>query len=148
MIGLLQRVSSASVLVEGEIAASIGQGLLVFVGIESADTKQVADRLLQRLLNYRVFEDGSGRMNRCLRDLGTDSGGLLLVPQFTLVADTNSGNRPSFTPAAPPDVALDIYQHLVGCALSIWPLTGSGKFGAEMEVKLTNAGPATFLLRV
>lgn len=145
MIGLLQRVSSASVTVEGEVVASIAQGLLVLVGIERNDTRGNGDRLLQRLLQYRVFEDEQGKMNRSLQDI---SGGLLLVPQFTLPADTARGNRPSFTPAADPAVGRELFEYLVQQAVISHHSVAQGQFGANMQVALVNDGPVTFWLQV
>lgn len=147
MIGLLQRVRRASVEVERETVASIGHGLLVFVGIESSDCEDRAARLLQRLLNYRVFADDLGRMNRSLRDLGPDHGGLLLVPQFTLAADTQNGTRAGFSTAAPPSMARGLFEGLVALAETKWRGSQSGIFGADMQVSLLNDGPVTFLLR-
>ncbi|GAC1629320.1 MAG: D-aminoacyl-tRNA deacylase [Nevskia sp.] len=147
MIGLLQRVRQAAVDIDGRTVASIGAGLLVLVGLEHGDGEAQARRLLERLLGYRVFADADGRMNRSLRDLGPDRGGLLLVSQFTLAADTDSGARPSFTPALPPDAAKPLYEALVAHAQRAWPGTQSGVFGADMQVGLVNDGPVTFLLR-
>ena len=148
MIGLLQRVKRASVEVDGETIASIGTGLLVLVGIERGDGAAQTARLLERLLAYRVFPDEQGRMNRALRDLGPERGGLLLVSQFTLAADTDAGNRPSFTPAAPPEEARALFAELVALAQCAWPGTGTGRFGADVQVSLVNDGPVTFRLRV
>lgn len=145
MIGLLQRVSSARVDIGGETVGSIGRGLLVLVCAERGDDEASAGRLLDRLLNYRVFSDELGKMNLSLRDI---DGGLLLVPQFTLAADTNSGNRPSFTPAAPPEEGRRLFDFLVFRAAEIHAGTASGRFGADMQVSLTNDGPVTFWLRV
>jgi D-tyrosyl-tRNA(Tyr) deacylase len=145
MIALIQRVSSARVDVEGQTIGVIGPGLLALVGFERDDTAQRLPRLVERLLNYRVFSDDRGRMNRSLRDVG---GGLLLVPQFTLAADTDSGNRPSFTPAAPPEAGEALFDALVEQAGSAWPATACGRFGAHMQVSLTNDGPVTFRIRV
>jgi D-tyrosyl-tRNA(Tyr) deacylase len=144
MIGLLQRVSSASVTVEGEVIARIERGLLVLVGVERGDTEAQAERLIERLLNYRVFEDEQRRMNRSLRDI---AGGLLLVPQFTLAADTEKGSRASFTTAAEPIIAQGLFLDLLDRARDRWPHTGSGRFGADMKVALVNDGPVTFWLR-
>lgn len=141
MIGLLQRVSEASVEVEGELIGAIGRGLLVLVGVQPEDTPARAERLLERLLGYRVFPDTEDRMNLCLRDIG---GGLLLVPQFTLAADTRKGRRPSFTSAAPPEQGRALFEHLVGRARALHPEVASGRFGAEMRVALVNEGPVTF----
>jgi len=145
VIGLLQRVTSARVDIGGETVGAIGDGLLVLVCAERGDNESNATRLLERLLNYRVFSDALGKMNLSLRDVG---GGLLLVPQFTLAADTNSGNRPSFTPAAPPEEGRRLFDFLVSRAANIHAGTASGRFGAEMQVSLTNDGPVTFWLRV
>ena len=145
MIGLLQRVRHASVEVESECIGRIGPGLLVLVGFERGDREDKLDRLLERLLNYRVFADEKGRMNLSLRDTG---GGLLLVPQFTLAADTNSGNRPSFTPAASPDEGERLFQALLARANEVWPGVQSGRFGADMQVGLVNDGPVTFWLQI
>jgi D-tyrosyl-tRNA(Tyr) deacylase len=146
MIGLLQRVTRGAVEVDGEIVAAIGSGLLVLVGIEREDTVVNARRLLERLLGYRVFADAAGRMNASLRDLGPQRGGLLLVPQFTLAADTTSGTRASFTAAAEPARARALYKFLVDEAQRQWPHTLSGVFGADMQVSLVNDGPVTFRL--
>ena len=145
MIGLLQRVSAAQVVVEGEIIAAIGPGLMVLVGVERGDGKVQTDRLLERLLGYRVFGDADGKMNLCVRDV---DGGLLLVPQFTLAADTRKGMRPSFTPAAEPEHGRDLFDYLVNQAHRIHQKVSSGRFGADMQVGLTNDGPVTFSLRV
>ena len=147
MIALLQRVRRASVEVDSRIVAEIGRGLLVFIGIEPADDGSVSEKLLQRLLHYRLFEDGTGRMNLSLQHLERGAGGLLLVPQFTLAARTDSGNRASFSSAAPPAVARLVFQDLVERATNRWPQTSSGEFGSEMLVSLVNDGPVTFLLR-
>ena len=143
MIGLLQRVRSASVEVAGQAVAAIGPGLLVLVGVQCGDGEAQARRLLERLLGYRVFADAQGRMNLSLRDTG---GSLLLVPQFTLAADTAKGSRPSFTPAAEPAAARALFEELVGLARAEWPGIGSGVFGADMQVSLVNDGPVTFWL--
>lgn len=145
MIGLLQRVNRASVRVDGALVGDIGPGLLVLVGFERADRAERLDRFLERLLNYRVFADSDGRMNLSLRDSG---GGLLLVPQFTLAADTHSGNRPSFTPAAPPETGQALFEALVARAESAWPQVQTGSFGADMQVELVNDGPVTFWLQL
>jgi len=145
VIGLLQRVREAHVAVAGETVGAIGPGLLVLVGVERGDGEAQAERLLERLLGYRVFEDESGRMNRSLRDVG---GGLLLVPQFTLAADTRKGTRPSFTPAADPDTGRRLFQHLLTRAEASHAPVAAGRFGADMDVALVNHGPVTFWLRV
>ena len=145
MIGLLQRVSEASVTVEGREVGAIGPGLLVLVGVEKGDAEAQAERLLERLLNYRVFSDPEGRMNLALAETG---GGLLLVSQFTLAADTDKGNRPSFSSAAPPDEGRRLFDHLVARARAVHPLVATGEFGAHMRVALVNDGPVTIRLRV
>ena len=144
MIGLLQRVSRASVRVEGKTIGSIGRGLLVLVGVEKGDGTGQADRLLERLLTYRVFEDGHGKMNLSVTDV---DGALLLVPQFTLPADTRKGTRPSFTPAAAPDEGAHLFDHLVATARQSASTVETGQFGAHMEVELVNDGPVTFWLQ-
>ncbi len=145
MIGLLQRVSEARVVVDGAVIGAIGPGLLVLVCAERGDVEANGDRLLERLLNYRVFSDADGKMNLSLRETG---GGLLLVPQFTLAADTRKGNRPSFTPAAPPDVGRQLFQHMLRRAQAVHTPVASGRFGADMKVSLTNDGPVTIWLRI
>ncbi len=146
MIGLLLRVSQADVAInKNQTIAQIGQGLLVLIGIEKTDTIAVADRLIKRILNYRVFSDADDKMNLSLLDI---KGDLLLVPQFTLPADTRKGNRPSFTPAAPPDQGKQIFDYLLAQA-RLQPLTvEAGQFAADMQVSLTNDGPVTFWLQV
>lgn len=143
MIGLLQRVSEARVVVDGETVGAIGCGLLVLVGVQRGDDEAGAARLLERLLGYRVFPDAAGRMNRSLADTGH---GLLLVPQFTLAADTRKGMRASFTPAAPPAEAERLFGVLAGRARAAHTPVATGRFGAGMQVTLTNDGPVTFWL--
>ena len=143
MIGLLQRVTQADVVVGGETVAAIGPGLLVLIGVERYDTEADADRLLERLLGYRVFADRDGRMNRSLTDI---DGGLLLVPQFTLPADTHKGTRPSFTPAAAPELGRRLFEYLVVQARGRHHKVEKGVFAADMQVSLTNDGPVTFWL--
>jgi D-aminoacyl-tRNA deacylase len=143
MIGLLQRVSAARVAVGGREIAAIGPGLLVLVGVQKDDAEAQADRLLERLLGYRVFADADGRMNLSLRDT---RGGLLLVPQFTLAADTQKGTRAGFSTAAAPARARALFDYLVQQARVAWPGTGAGEFGADMQVSLVNEGPVTFWL--
>ncbi|HXH03221.1 MAG TPA: D-aminoacyl-tRNA deacylase [Candidatus Competibacteraceae bacterium] len=145
MIGLLQRVSQARVEVAGETVGAIGRGLLVLIGVERGDGEAQAERLLERLLGYRVFPDAQGRMNLSVADIG---GGLLLVPQFTLPADTRKGMRPSFTPAAAPEEGRRLFDYLVGRARERYAPVATGVFGADMQVSLTNDGPVTFCLRV
>ena len=145
MIGLLQRVRHAQVDIQEKTVAEIGTGLLVLVGIEKEDTQAKADRLLQRLLGYRVFADDSGRMNLSVSDI---SGGLLLVPQFTLAADTQKGMRPGFSNSATPEQAEQLFDYLCKQARSNYKQLGFGVFGADMQVSLTNDGPVTFSLNV
>lgn len=145
MIALLQRVSRAEVAADAEIIGSIGAGVLAFIGVERGDTQTQAARLLQRLLNYRMFNDDAGKMNLSLRDI---HGGLLLVSQFTLAADTNSGNRPSFTPAAAPEIGETMFNYFVEQAKRDYAIVQTGRFGADMKVSLVNDGPVTFWLRV
>src|SRR5690348_10344319 len=145
MKALLQRVRGARVEVEGEIVGAVDQGLLVLVAVEPDDTRASADKLLNKLLNYRVFSDAEGKMNLSLADVG---GGLLLVSQFTLAADTKSGLRPSFSTAAPPEVAEPGFNKLVqACRDRHAGRVESGRFRAHMIVRLINDGPVTFLLR-
>jgi D-tyrosyl-tRNA(Tyr) deacylase len=145
VIGLLQRVSQAQVAVEGDTIAGIGRGLLVLVGVQRGDTEAGVLRLLERLLGYRVFPDAAGRMNLNVVQAG---GGLLLVPQFTLAADTRSGLRPSFTPAAGPREGQRLFEFLVAQAQACHAPVSSGRFGADMQVALVNDGPVTFWLEV
>ena len=145
MIGLLQRVTGARVEVGGAALGEIGRGLLVLVGVEQGDDRARAERLLERLLGYRVFPDAEGRMNLSLRDIG---GGLLLVPQFTLPADTRKGMRPSFSSAASPELGRELFGHLLSLAEQRHAPVASGRFGADMQVSLTNDGPVTFWLQV
>ena len=145
MIGLLQRVISAAVSVAGETVGAIEGGLLVLVGVQPGDSPAQAAQLLQRLLDYRVFADTNGKMNLSLRQTG---GGLLLVPQFTLAADTRRGLRPSFTTAANPAVARELFQDLVTAAHAAHRPVASGVFGADMQVSLVNDGPVTFWLEI
>lgn len=145
MIALLQRVSHASVLVDGMQIGAIGAGLLVLVCAEKGDAEKQADALLTKMLAYRVFGDAAGKMNRSVTDI---AGGLLLVPQFTLAADTNAGTRPSFSPAASPIDARRLFDHLVGQARLRHAQVATGQFGADMQVSLTNDGPVTFWLQI
>jgi len=144
MIGLLQRVSQASVSVDGQAVGAIGRGLLVLVGVERGDDETRADRLLERLLGYRVFPDAGDKMNLSVQDI---AGGLLLVPQFTLAADTNKGMRASFTPAAAPAEGQRLFEYLLTQARRRHANVASGVFGADMQVTLTNDGPVTFWLQ-
>jgi D-aminoacyl-tRNA deacylase len=143
MIALIQCVSAASVRIEGESVGAIDRGVLALIGVVRRDDRSQADRLLQRMLDYRVFPDTAGRMNLSLRQIG---GGLLLVPQFTLAADTGRGNRASFTPAAAPADAAALFSYLVEQARALHAPVASGLFGAHMQVALINDGPVTFWL--
>ena len=143
MIALIQRVTEARVVVGGEVVGAIGRGLLAFVAVEPGDTEARAERLLERVLGYRVFPDTEGRMNLGLTDVG---GGLLLVPQFTLAADTRKGMRPSFSAAAAPQDGRPLFDHLVDQARAAHPEVATGRFGADMQVALVNDGPVTFWL--
>ena len=145
MIALLQRVTQASVSVEGQEIGRIQKGLMVLVCAERDDTEKEAQALLTKLLTYRVFSDAAGKMNLNLEQAG---GALLLVPQFTLAADTRSGTRPSFTPAALPDVAKKLFDYFVASAREAHAIVETGRFGADMQVSLTNDGPVTFWLQV
>jgi D-tyrosyl-tRNA(Tyr) deacylase len=145
MIGLLQRVSEASVTVDGDVTGAIGRGLMVLVCAEKGDTEREADALLAKLLTYRVFSDDAGKMNRSVTDV---AGGLLLVPQFTLAADTRSGTRPSFSPAAAPEDGRRLFDHVVRQARERHGIVETGRFGADMKVALINDGPVTFWLRI
>jgi D-tyrosyl-tRNA(Tyr) deacylase len=141
MIALIQRVSQASVRVQTQVVGAIEAGLLALVCAERDDGEREADALLDRMLDYRVFADAAGRMNLGLRAV---NGGLLLVPQFTLAADTSSGLRPSFSPAAPPERGRALYDYLVGRAQTLYSPVAQGRFGAAMQVALVNEGPVTF----
>lgn len=145
MIALLQRVSEARVTVDGAVTGMIGAGLLVLLCAERKDSEKEANMLLSKLLSYRVFSDDAGKMNRSLADVG---GGLLLVPQFTLAADTQSGTRPSFTPAAAPEDGRRLFDHFVAQARTRHAIVETGRFGADMKVSLTNDGPVTFWLQI
>ena len=145
MIGLLQRADGASVEVDGREIARIGKGLLVLVGVERGDDEATADRLLERLVSYRVFADAEGRMNLSTLEAG---GGLLLVPQFTLAADTSKGLRPGFSRASPPGDAERLFGYMAKRAENRRPGAQSGRFGATMRVSLVNDGPVTFWIRV
>ncbi|WP_439886552.1 D-aminoacyl-tRNA deacylase [Pseudomonas sp. MBLB4123] len=145
MKALIQRVRGARVEVAGEVVGAIDQGLLALVGVEPRDTPESVAKLLHKLLNYRVFGDAEGKMNLSLGDVG---GGLLLVSQFTLAADTKSGLRPSFSSAAPPALGAALFELLVEQARARHAQVATGRFGAEMQVHLVNDGPVTFLLEV
>lgn len=144
MLALIQRVSQASVTIAGAEVGAIGRGLLVFLGVERDDTTQEADRLLKKLLAYRVFPDAEGKMNLGVQDVG---GGLLIVSQFTLAASTDKGLRPSFSSAKPPLEAEQLYRYFLGEARKAHAEVAAGEFGADMQVALVNDGPVTFLLR-
>jgi D-tyrosyl-tRNA(Tyr) deacylase len=143
MIALIQRASRAHVEVAGKIVGAVDLGLLALIGIQPSDTSEKASRLLDRLLGYRIFDDERGRMNLSLAQV---QGGLLLVPQFTLAADTQTGMRPSFTSAANPDLAKTLFEDLLKQAHARHPKVASGIFGATMRIHLINEGPATFWL--
>jgi len=145
MIAVLQRVSEASVRVDGAVIGQIGHGLLVLLCAERGDTEAVADKLLAKLLKLRIFADEAGKMNRSVQDVG---GGLLLVSQFTLAADVSGGNRPSFTQAAAPEDGRRLYEHVVAQARAAHPLVQTGQFAADMQVALVNDGPITIPLRI
>ena len=143
MIALIQRVSEAKVAVDGKVVGEIARGLLAFVAVEPDDGEAQVERTLMRLLGYRVFEDSDGKMNRSLHDI---AGGLLLVSQFTLAADTKKGMRPSFTSAAPPEAGERWFNRLVERARNAHTVVETGTFGANMQVSLVNDGPVTFWL--
>jgi D-aminoacyl-tRNA deacylase len=145
MIALLQRVKTAKVVVENKTIGEIDQGILAFIGVEKNDAQPQADRLLERLLNYRIFADHDDKMNLSIQDI---QGGLLLVPQFTLAADTQKGNRPSFITAAPPEIGEQWFNYFKNQAKSKHYKVETGKFGADMQVHLVNDGPVTFWLQV
>ena len=145
MIALIQRVASASVAVDGHIIGAIERGILALVGVERGDGEAEAARLVERVLGYRVFADAAGKMNLSLRDV---EGSLLAVPQFTLVADTNSGTRPSFSSGASPQDGERLFNEFVSVARKTHPQVATGRFAADMKVSLVNDGPVTFWLRV
>lgn len=144
MLALLQRVSSASVTIQGRLVADIAHGLLALVCAEPHDTKADAQKLVQRMLKLRIFSDAEDKMNLSVQDCG---GALLLVPQFTLAADTRGGNRPSFSGAAPPDLGRQLFEYAVQYARTIHPVVNAGVFGADMKVALVNDGPVTVWLK-
>lgn len=145
MLSLLQRVTTSTVTIDGVVVGEIGRGILVFVGVEKGDGEREVDRMVERILGYRMFSDGQGRMNRSVSDV---EGGVLLVPQFTLPADTRSGMRPGLSPAAPPDVGRRLFEYVVDTARGRYGRVASGEFGAHMQVSLVNDGPVTFMLQV
>lgn len=142
---LIQRVKQASVVVDGQTIGAIDAGLLAFVGLGKNDTLQVAEKMLNKLLAYRVFEDDTGRMNL---NLGQVNGGLLLVSQFTLMAETKKGLRPDFGPAMPPADAKALFEQMVDLSKTMHPVVQTGQFGADMKVSLLNDGPVTFMLEI
>ncbi len=144
MITIIQRVTTAKVTVNNQDIGKIDAGIMALVAVEKADTEKDAQRLLERILNYRIFADSDDRMNLSLRDI---NGGLLLVPQFTLAADTQKGNRPSFISAAPPEKGKELFDYLQQLAKQTYPYVEFGQFGADMQVSLVNNGPVTFTLR-
>jgi D-tyrosyl-tRNA(Tyr) deacylase len=144
MISIIQRVTEAKVTVNSQDIGKIQTGIMALVAVEKNDTEKHAERLLERLLNYRIFADEQDRMNLSLRDI---NGGLLLVPQFTLAANTDKGNRPSFTSAAPPEYGRQLFTYLQEIAINTHPNVQFGEFGADMQVSLINNGPVTFTLR-
>lgn len=143
MIALIQRVTKADVRIGDRVSGAIGRGILALIGVARGDDRAAADRLLERVLTYRIFPDAQGRMNSCLRDIG---GGLLLVPQFTLAADTRKGTRAGFSTAAAPDEARQLFDYLLNQARAGYPAVAAGEFAADMQVSLTNDGPVTFWL--
>ncbi|MGE0100473.1 MAG: D-aminoacyl-tRNA deacylase [Hydrogenophaga sp.] len=145
MISLLQRVSEARVDIDGETVGAVGPGLLLLLCAEPDDTEGVGERLLAKVLKLRIFSDEAGKMNRSLQDV---AGGLLIVSQFTLAADTKSGNRPGFTGAAPPELGEALYEAFVRSARAAHPVVQTGRFGADMKVHLVNDGPVTIPLRI
>lgn len=145
MKALIQRVTEASVHVEGKCIGSVSEGLLVLLGIEKHDSEQAADKLVQKVLSYRVFDDASGRMNLSVQDV---KGGVLVVSQFTLAANTDKGRRPSFAEAAAPESAERLYDYFVERMKALSSKVATGKFGADMKVSLVNNGPVTFMLEV
>lgn len=144
MISIIQRVTEAKVTVKSVDIGKIDQGIMALVAVEKTDDRLIAERLLERILNYRIFADGNGKMNLSLRDI---NGGLLIVPQFTLAADTQKGNRPSFASAAPPELGRELFAYFQQQAASVYPGSQFGEFGADMLVSLINDGPVTFTLR-
>ena len=144
MITVIQRVTTAKVTVNHQDIGRIDTGIMALVAVEKADTEKDAQRLLERILNYRIFADSDDRMNLSLRDI---NGGLLLIPQFTLAADTQKGNRPSFISAAPPKKGKELFDYLQQLAKQTYPNVEFGQFGADMQVSLVNNGPVTFTLR-
>ena len=145
MIALIQRAAEARVRVAGETVPEIGRGVLALIGVERGDSEREAQRLVERMLGYRIFPDAEGKMNRSLADIAA---GLLLVPQFTLAADTKSGTRPGFSTAASPEEGRRLFDSLVSLCREKHPVVATGRFGADMQVSLVNDGPVTFWLQV
>ena len=143
MQGLIQRVSSASVTIDQQVYGLINQGILLLLGVQKTDTRESADKLLQKVINYRIFSDAEGKMNLSLQDIG---GELLIISQFTLAADTKKGLRPSFSSAAPPEQAEALYDYFLAQANGLYGAVSNGIFGADMQVSLCNDGPVTFNL--
>jgi len=144
MLSIIQRVTHANVIVNNITLGEINQGIMALVAVEKEDSEKEAKRLLERILNYRIFADENDKMNLSLRDI---NGGLLVIPQFTLAANTQSGNRPSFSTAATPEKGLELFNYFCQQASLIYPSTEFGQFGADMKVSLCNDGPVTFTLR-
>ncbi|MGZ8165699.1 MAG: D-aminoacyl-tRNA deacylase [Methylobacter sp.] len=144
MITIIQRITTAKVTIENQDIGKIDAGIMALVAVEKNDTEKDAERLLERILNYRIFADSNDRMNLSLRDI---NGGLLLVPQFTLAADTQKGNRPGFTSAAPSEKGRQLFEYLQHIARTTYPNVELGRFGADMQVSLVNDGPVTFILK-
>jgi len=145
MISIIQRVTQAQVSIENQLVAKIDRGIMALVAIEKLDSEKSAQRLFERIVSYRIFPDAEQRMNLSLQSI---QGGLLLVPQFTLAADTNSGTRPSFSPSASPEKGEQLFNYFVSYAQGNYPYIETGQFGADMQVSLTNDGPVTFTLKV
>lgn len=150
MISLIQRVTRADVTIDGQVVGTIGAGLLALVCVERGDNEDCADRLLAKMLGYRVFSDDAGKLNRSVQNIDGQggTGGVLLVPQFTLAADTRSGSRPSFSGGAAPDDARALFAYFADAARRVHPVVETGVFGAHMQVSLVNDGPLTFWLDV
>ncbi|PCH83180.1 MAG: D-tyrosyl-tRNA(Tyr) deacylase [Piscirickettsiaceae bacterium] len=145
MLTVIQRVVHGSVVINGQLTGDIKQGIVALIAIEKADGEAQAKQLIDRILNYRIFADDNDKMNLSLRDI---NGGLLLIPQFTLAADTRKGNRPSFTPSASPTIAKPLFQFVTEYAKQQYTHVSCGEFGADMQVSLCNDGPVTFILKV
>ena len=143
MIFVIQRVTEAKVTIDGEVRGEIGKGHMVLIGVADTDTKEIADKMVRKMCNLRIFEDENGKTNLSLADVG---GSLLLISQFTLYADCKKGNRPSFTGAGAPDMASDMYEYIIEQAKTYCPDVQRGEFGADMKVSLTNDGPFTIVL--